>query len=319
MFSRDDMFDVERGKRGVLLRQLAVLATEGRSLSWRRLGRACRRWVLGVGLAGLTLPGAAGPSAHAADHGLALAYPVDGSRITIDGDLSDWPEGLPRYGMGVLVLGAGPTDAEDFSAWFRLAYSEAENVLYVAIEVQDAQRAEASSDPIWIFGNQEPAIVLVRSPAGDVSQEPLGFLQAEQEARTVTSYSSGGWIYESARHFQGHVRSRGNQREYEFRIDLTGMTQGSTPAAPGQRRGFERLGHGRGPADRRRPRLAGQLHWLGPRCRTGVAGSAERPGGPGGGPGHPLGPPAAGHREKDPDPSRRRVGGGGGRRHGPGG
>ena len=169
---------------------------------------------------------------QAADHGLALAYPVDGSRITIDGDLSDWPDGLPRYAVGVMVVGAGPTDAEDFSEWFRLAYSEAENALYVAIEVQDAQRAEAATDPIWVFGSLEPAIAQVRVPAGDASQEPLGFLQAEQQAHTVTSYSSGGWIYEAPRHFQAQVRSRANRREYEYRIDLAGMTQGQQRLRP---------------------------------------------------------------------------------------
>ncbi|MBE7504515.1 MAG: response regulator [Verrucomicrobiales bacterium] len=168
----------------------------------------------------------------AADHGLALAYPVDGSHITIDGDLSDWPDGLPRYALGVMVVGARPTDAEDFSAWFRLAYSEPENALYVAIEVQDTQRAEAATDPIWMFGSLEPAIAQVRVPAGDASQEPLGFLQAEQEAHTVTSYSSGGWIYEAPRHFQAQVRSRGSQRVYEYRIDLAGVTQGQQRLRP---------------------------------------------------------------------------------------
>ena len=226
------MFDVEGGKRGVFLRKSAVLATEGRSRPWRRLGMVCRRWVLGLGVAGLVLPGVGVSSAHAADHSLALAYPVDGSRITIDGDLSDWPDGLPRYAVGVMVVGAGPTDAEDFSAWFRLAYSEAKNALYVAIEVRDTQRAEASTDPIWIFGSLEPAIAQVRVPAGDASQEPLGFLHAEQQAHTVTSYSSGGWIYEDPRHFQAQVRPRGNQRAYEYRIDLDGVTQGQHRLRP---------------------------------------------------------------------------------------
>jgi len=114
-----------------------------RSKTWRPSGRGWQSlaglprfgswWLMVFGLI---------LKAPAGDHGLALAYPVDGSRLTIDGDLSDWPEGLPRYQVVGHCLAARPVDAEDGSAEFRLGYCEAENSLYVALEVQDAAKGE---------------------------------------------------------------------------------------------------------------------------------------------------------------------------------
>lgn len=72
--------------------------------------------------------------------GLALAYPVDGRTIQIDGDLADWPEQLPWYPVGFRLFGPS-TDPQDCSARFRVGYSEVEDALYVAVDVQDEERA----------------------------------------------------------------------------------------------------------------------------------------------------------------------------------
>ena len=110
---------------------------------------------------------------HASDHGIALAYPLDGSRIQVDGDLSEWPTHLPRYAIRSHLLLAQPVDAEDFSAEFRIAYDEAQAVLYVAIEVQDADRGDSASGPL-IFWPADVAYVWVRVP--EVGQRPTGAL-----------------------------------------------------------------------------------------------------------------------------------------------
>ena len=75
------------------------------------------------------VPAGAGPEK------LALAYPVEG--ITIDGDLSDWPEDMTRYQI-LHQEGGGPLrGSRDFTGWFRIGYSQGENALYVAVEVED--------------------------------------------------------------------------------------------------------------------------------------------------------------------------------------
>jgi len=86
-------------------------------------------WTIGVMIAALYLPAAA----HNGE--ITLALPVDG--IVIDGDLSDWPEGLKEYAIGRAEYGVAPTDTADYNGSFRIGYNVEENALYVAVEVED--------------------------------------------------------------------------------------------------------------------------------------------------------------------------------------
>jgi len=170
-------------------------------------------------------------AARAGDHGVALAYPVDGSSIRIDGDLSDWPAHLPRYAITTLLLGAPPTDDEDYSAWFRIAYSESENVLYAAIEMQDAEREEPASNPVDLFQGGNVGIVVVRFPAGPGDHTPLGFLCRQGPDKdtfesTLTAWGVGNVIYAPARHFRSAAHQAGSRRWFEFRVDVGRMAQG---------------------------------------------------------------------------------------------
>ncbi len=71
--------------------------------------------------------------AHNGTNGLSL--PVQG--ITLDGDLGDWPAGLPRYSISAKGEGAEASGPADLNAWFRLGYNIGENALYAAVEVED--------------------------------------------------------------------------------------------------------------------------------------------------------------------------------------
>ena len=89
------------------------------------------------------LPGLVGPVA-AHNGAVALAYPVDG--ITVDGDLSAWPEGLGQYPISYPILfynpyvplhSKKPIDERDHRGAFRLAYNVEGNALFLGVEVQD--------------------------------------------------------------------------------------------------------------------------------------------------------------------------------------
>ena len=49
---------------------------------------------------------------------VATAAKIDG--ITIDGDFSDWPEGLEEYPIEDAAFGEPPTDISDFKAFYRI-------------------------------------------------------------------------------------------------------------------------------------------------------------------------------------------------------
>ncbi|MBT3344746.1 MAG: hypothetical protein HN712_28290 [Gemmatimonadetes bacterium] len=80
-----------------------------------------------------TLLSTAGVDAH--NGRLAMGLPLDD--ITVDGDLSDWPEDLPRYAITMAEFGKPPSGPQDFAADFRVGYSPTTHRIYVAVEVVD--------------------------------------------------------------------------------------------------------------------------------------------------------------------------------------
>ncbi|NKB72719.1 MAG: response regulator [Candidatus Latescibacteria bacterium] len=76
---------------------------------------------------------AAPAAAHSGD--TAVALPVEG--IVVDGDLSDWPRHLPRHFIARAVEGAPPHNPADFRGTFQVAYSVAEQALYIAVKTVD--------------------------------------------------------------------------------------------------------------------------------------------------------------------------------------
>ena len=88
------------------------------------------------------------PHPTAAHNGaVAIAVPVEG--ITVDGDLSDWPEGMREYEIGLPEIGVPPKDSLDFQGSFRIGFNEEENALYVAVEVQDESIVVLDSGGSW--------------------------------------------------------------------------------------------------------------------------------------------------------------------------
>jgi hypothetical protein len=66
---------------------------------------------------------------------VAIAVPVE--RITIDGDLSDWPEYAPRYPIRYWHWRQPPSGAADFNGWVRFGYQAQEQALYIAVKIED--------------------------------------------------------------------------------------------------------------------------------------------------------------------------------------
>ena len=83
----------------------------------------------------LALLAASLPDASAHNGRLAVAVPMD--PVTIDGDLSDWPEGMTEYPIDLVYTGHALDGPDDCEAYFRVGYSESENALYIAVVVND--------------------------------------------------------------------------------------------------------------------------------------------------------------------------------------
>lgn len=164
---------------------------------------------------------AAAIAAHAAaDNGaIALARPIDD--ITIDGDLSDWTD---QNAWNSLEIAPG-IRRDDPRAEFRVAYSEAEGAIFVAIRVPDDHHfvhepdqrpADAAwldedglliyIDPIHAPSGSAPIVILVRETGASVSPQETSFDPAALEPRAVTLASA--------------MRRTGDVSTYEVCIEL---------------------------------------------------------------------------------------------------
>ncbi|MBI2505208.1 MAG: SpoIIE family protein phosphatase [Candidatus Latescibacteria bacterium] len=85
--------------------------------------------------------------AQAHNGAVALAMPVEG--ITIDGDLSDWPQGMRRYPILAVTYGDRLKNTADLKASVRFGYNPREQALYLGIEVEDdsvVEKAQGALD-----------------------------------------------------------------------------------------------------------------------------------------------------------------------------
>ncbi|MBT4139944.1 MAG: hypothetical protein HOE48_18650, partial [Candidatus Latescibacteria bacterium] len=70
-------------------------------------------------------------------HNGAVAQIAPISGIVVDGDLSDWPNDLPRYAIVRTEYGDIPQDTTDFQASFRAGFDVSDRLFFIAVEVRD--------------------------------------------------------------------------------------------------------------------------------------------------------------------------------------
>ena len=184
-----------------------------------------------VGLVLAVLCGAAGaqtgfPHGHLAAGNITLAVPLSGIRI--DGDLSDWPEEMPRIPLRNHFQAYGPTDldnvdlssSDDFSPSMMVGYDDDEDLLYVALIVRDDE-LHMEGDPIYRDG-----IEIYVSSLADGSHT--------MQYRLATSRTGGGPILRNGKisdtRADGAWRNEGDHLVYEWRLEVFDRF----PGRPGQ-------------------------------------------------------------------------------------
>lgn len=163
---------------------------------------------------------------------VAIAVPVEG--IVVDGDLSDWPQGMIRYPLAYDPYQREHfADSTDFVGDFRVAYDPENNLLYVAVEagddfvVPDAGDGEIlpwSQDSCELFlelsHNQDkvrPVQYFLRGPTLEVYGREL---RAEAEVVAKAQWAEQGW-------------------QVEWAVDIGQLSQGEVELASGMGLGFD--------------------------------------------------------------------------------
>ncbi len=173
-------------------------------------------------------------SAQADNGAIAYAYPVSG--ITVDGDLSDWPDGLQRYPIQLNAQQEVTPGDENFSADFRAGYDVDSRSVYLGIEVTDQLHSTGDiSDVSW--SDQDGVIVYF-----DRNHEPQGsgavLYSATGDQRQLLT-SSGHWDADVEQagwdNVTLEVKRHENTTTYEWRIKT------AQPLKPGSSLGIDFL------------------------------------------------------------------------------
>jgi signal transduction histidine kinase/ligand-binding sensor domain-containing protein/CheY-like chemotaxis protein len=154
---------------------------------------------------------------------VALAIPVE--NITIDGDLSDWPEGMTYYAVDNPEFQLPPNDSTDIQGYFRIGYNVAESALYVAIEATDES----------ILLNREGGGIYI-----DLSHQDHNSPVGQYYFMNSGVYYGQGAVKDA---LQVAQVQKGNKRYAEWRFDLNRVGQTSIALKPGQILGFDLILH----------------------------------------------------------------------------
>ena len=157
---------------------------------------------------------------HAHNGRLALGLPAED--IVVDGDLSDWPQDMPRYSVTMAKSGTPPENPQDFTADFRVAYSVEANLLYVAVEVEDESILLESPDAWW--NNADGCDVVGHGNLGG------GVAQLTLWGRNLNYRPDGvGDAYKVI------ARERPHGRVYEWAVDISRLGKDKTLQGHGLR------------------------------------------------------------------------------------
>jgi len=77
---------------------------------------------------------------------VAYAYPLE--KITVDGDLSDWPQNAMKYFIQTEFSDSKPKSSSDFSGFFQVGYRMDNRSIYIAFTITDDSFVEDLSDTV---------------------------------------------------------------------------------------------------------------------------------------------------------------------------
>ena len=167
------------------------------------------------------------PVATLAHNGaVALAVPVEGIRV--DGEFSDWPEGMKRYPIALWEFGDRLKDEQDFQGFFRVGYQAQEKALYIAVEIEDDSVIE---DGETLGNTSDVCEINVELRHGEKGSTPIKY-RISGHTRGV---SGAGRVED-----MGVEVQRGEKgRRYEWRLDLGRMSEGQVYRDPEMVLGFD--------------------------------------------------------------------------------
>lgn len=154
-------------------------------------------------------------SAH--NGSIAYAYPL--GKITVDGDLSDWPRDAVRYKIAVHPSDTRPKNDADFSGFFQLGYNENNQSLYLAFTITDDDFIEDTSANVrW---NTQDGLELSIDARHLITGSGVASFMYSQKLRNTNKAFYDPFASKATWEMMEVAMIRqGNTRYYEWRIRL---------------------------------------------------------------------------------------------------
>lgn len=148
---------------------------------------------------------------------VAYAYPLE--KISVDGDLSDWPPTAVKYLIKTTISDTKPKDDNDFSGFFQLGYRLENHSLYIAFSITDNDFIEDTTENVH-WDTQDGLELSIDARHLPFGSGVASFMYSKKLRNINNAFydsfaKNASWdIMEVA-----FVR-KGNKRFYEWRINL---------------------------------------------------------------------------------------------------
>ena len=148
---------------------------------------------------------------------IAYARPLD--KITVDGNLSDWPQNAIRYNLGTRLSDSRPASEADFSGYFQVGYNAGNRSLYVAFTIMDDDFIEDTSENVR-FNTQDCLELCLDGRHIPFGSGVVSFMYSKKLRNT--NHAQFDPFAKSAKWdmMQVAVARKGNVRYYEWKINL---------------------------------------------------------------------------------------------------
>lgn len=148
---------------------------------------------------------------------IAYAYPL--GKITIDGNLSDWPANIRKYSIQTFTSQTKPTSASDFSGYFQVGYRADNRSLYISFVINDDDFIEDTSENVRYNSQDclELCLDAVHLPKGSGVSS---FMYSKKLRNTNLSAFDPFSSKASWKIMEVVMSTKGGQRIYEWRIQL---------------------------------------------------------------------------------------------------
>ncbi len=157
-------------------------------------------------------------SAYAHNGSVCYAHPM--SKVTIDGDLTDWPQGMTIYPVE-LFDGNKPDHERDCKAQFRVGYALDNRSIYIGVEIIDDDYVLSPDNPRYDMHDLQ---VLYLDPAHTVTNSGVIAYELSEDNRKIVHQEEMQWYPQvknaSWDNVEVKIKREGDRTVYEWRIAL---------------------------------------------------------------------------------------------------